>query len=95
MDYTSTPITATFPAGVNSTTINIPVISDNIVEENETLQLKIFVPVPTKYAVESGNSALIIITDNSSTYVHMYIFSIKVFKKRIYSKEAWYSIHDN
>ena len=72
MDYTSTPITATFPAGVNSTTINVPVTKDNIVEENETFELEIFIPVPTKYAVESGNpsraSAMII--DSSSTYFH-------------------------
>ena len=68
MDYTSTPINATFPAGINSTTVNVPVISDNIVEINETLQLEIYLPVPAKYAVELGNpsKAFAVITDSSS-----------------------------
>ena len=71
VDYTSTSITATFPAGINSTTVNIPVIRDNIVERNETIQLEIYLPVPAKYAVETGNpsKATAIITDSSSTYV--------------------------
>ena len=70
VDYTSTFITATFPAGINSTTVNVPVTRDNIVERNETLQLEIDVPVPAKYAVETGNrsKAVAIITDNSSMY---------------------------
>ena len=68
MDYISTPITATFPAGVNSTTVVVPVIIDNVVEENETLQLEIFLPAPVKFAVELGNptKATAIITDSSS-----------------------------
>ena len=68
MDYTSTSITATFPAGINHTTVNIPVTSDNIVERNETLQLEIIVPVPAKYAIETGNpsKAFAVITDSSS-----------------------------
>ena len=44
MDYTSTPITATFTAGANSTTINIPVIMDDIVEGTEIFKLHIIVP---------------------------------------------------
>ena len=37
-------------------------------EENETFQLEIFVPVPAKYAAEPGNPSKIsvIIADNSS-----------------------------
>lgn len=68
MDYNSTSVTATFPAGVNSTTVNIPVTNDNIVEKNETLQLEIYVPVPAKYSVKSGypSKAFAVITDNSS-----------------------------
>ena len=68
MDYTSTPINATFPAGINSTTVNVPVTSDNIVEITETFQLEIYLPVPAKYAVELGNpsKALVAITDSSS-----------------------------
>ena len=68
MDYISTSITATFLTGINSTTVNIPVTRDNVVERNETIQLEIYVPVPTKYAVETGNpsKAIAIITDSSS-----------------------------
>ena len=68
MDHNSTSVSATFPAGINSTTVNIPVISDNIVEKNETLQLEIYVPVPAKYAVKTGkpSKAIAIITDSSS-----------------------------
>ena len=68
MDYSSTSVSATFPAGVNSTTVNVPVISDNIVERNETLQLEVYVPVPAKYAIKTGkpSKAIAVITDSSS-----------------------------
>ena len=44
VDYISTPITATFPAGTNSTTINVPVTRDNISEYAETFDLKLTIP---------------------------------------------------
>ena len=68
VDYNSTSITVTFPAGTNSTTFNVPVINDNIVERNETFQLEISIPVPVKYAVEVGypSKAIAVITDVSS-----------------------------
>ena len=44
MDYISNPITATFPAGINITTISIPLIEDSIVEETEMFTLAIMVP---------------------------------------------------
>jgi len=68
VDYISTPITATFAVGASSTTINVPLTSDKIVEGNETFQLEIFLPVPAKYAVELGNpsNAFAVITDSSS-----------------------------
>lgn len=68
MDYNSNSVTATFPPGVNSTIVNIPVIDDNIVERNETLQLEIYVPIPAKYAVRTGKPSKVVavITDSSS-----------------------------
>ena len=45
MDYTSTPITATFTAGTNSTTISIPVNKDDIVEGTEMFNLHINMPL--------------------------------------------------
>ena len=44
VDYDSNPITALFNAGANSTTINIPVINDNITEETETFDLSLTIP---------------------------------------------------
>ena len=44
MDYTSTPITATFPPGANSITVSIPVMSDDVVEGTEEFSLNITIP---------------------------------------------------
>lgn len=44
MDYASTPITATFLAGTNSTTINVPIANDNKIEDTETFDLNITIP---------------------------------------------------
>ena len=44
MDYTSSPITATFPAGATNVTIDVPVTVDNIVEQRETFDLTFTTP---------------------------------------------------
>ena len=44
MDYTSTPITATFPAGATSVMIDVPVTVDNIAEQRETFDLSFTIP---------------------------------------------------
>ena len=44
MDYAPDPITAIFVAGTNSTTINVPVIMDDIVEGTEMFNLNIISP---------------------------------------------------
>ena len=46
MDYTSTPITATFPAGATSVTVDVPVTVDNIAEQRETFDLS-FTIIPS------------------------------------------------
>jgi len=43
VDYTSAPITATFPAGTNSTTVSVPVTMDNIAEQSETFDLGLII----------------------------------------------------
>ena len=70
MDYISTPITATFPAGMNSTTINVPINKDNIAEESETFDLSFTIPSSFK-AVFPGkiNRANGTIIDNTSKYL--------------------------
>ena len=44
MDYISTPIMATFAAGTTSTTINVPLINDNLREGSETFDLSFTIP---------------------------------------------------
>ena len=44
IDYTPDPITATFIAGTNTTTINVSVIMDDIVEGTEMFNLIIILP---------------------------------------------------
>ena len=69
MDYTSTPITATFTAGTNSTTINVPVTSDNITEIPETFDLHFTIP-PSLSRVAPGdiNISIANITDSTSRH---------------------------
>ena len=63
MDYTSTPITATFTAGTTSTTVNIPLTMDDIVEGTEMFNLNIIIPL-------SENST--ILGKQSTTIVYIY-----------------------
>ena len=67
MDYISTPITATFPAGSSSTTINVSVTRDIISEYSETFDIRFTIPSSLK-AVVSGNidRAVGRIDDNTS-----------------------------
>ena len=44
MDYTSTPITATFTAGTTSTTIDVPVTRDNVAEGQELFDIGLTIP---------------------------------------------------
>ena len=55
MDYTSTPITATFTAGTTSTTVNISVTRDNIGEGLETFDLSFTVIPSSPSDVEPGS----------------------------------------
>lgn len=69
MDYTSTPITATFTASSTITTINIPVTVDNIVEESEMFDLSFTIPSsPISNFIVQGNVSKAIgnITDDTS-----------------------------
>ena len=44
MDYDSNSLTAIFTAGSTSTTVNVPVTNDNIVEGPETFDLTFTIP---------------------------------------------------
>ena len=68
MDYDSTPLTATFTAGSTSTTVNVPVIKDDIAEQIETFDLIFIIPPSLKDRVISGTiiTAVGNITDSTS-----------------------------
>ena len=55
MDYTSTPIPATFAAGTANTTVNVPVTEDEILEPFETFELTFTVPSMLSTRVLVGN----------------------------------------
>ena len=69
MDYTTTPITATFSAGTTSTTIDVSVSIDDITEGSESFDLTFTIPsslshvIPGNITVAVGN-----ITDTKSKH---------------------------
>ena len=67
VDFNSSTQTATITAGTNSSTINITVINDNIVEGNETFNVT--VNVPTSHGIMAGTitMATVTIIDSTST----------------------------
>ena len=68
MDYTSNPITATFPAGTTTTTINVTVTRDSIAEQLETFNLSFTIPSSLSGSVVPGSitSAVGSIGDDTS-----------------------------
>ena len=70
VDYISTPITATFTAGSTSTTVNVPVIMDNIAEGPETfnLNLSISLSLTNEVILVKTTEAVGIIIDNTSKF---------------------------
>ena len=67
MDYNSTPVAATFVAGTNVTTINIPLTTDNIAEQSEMFDLSFIIPSSLSGRIISGTitNAIVNITDNT------------------------------
>ena len=71
MDYDSTPITATFTAGITSTTVSVPVITDTIVETPEIFDLSFAIPSSLIGHVKPGTIANAVgnITDDTSKII--------------------------
>jgi len=68
-DFTSTPLSATIPAGATNTTARVPVMSDNIVEGDEMFNMSLTVPSSLGGIGTGPNaSALGIIKDSTSKY---------------------------
>jgi len=65
VDYNSGPYTVTFTAGQTSTTINVPINDDNILENTESFTVTIMRgPLPTGVTRGDPGSATVIIMDN-------------------------------
>ena len=66
-DFTSTPLTATIPAGATTTTVRVPVMSDNIVEGDEMFSMNLTVPSSLGPGIVAGSvtSATGIIVDST------------------------------
>jgi RHS repeat-associated protein len=65
LDYTNTPIAVTFADGETSKSVTIPIIDDNQIETNETINLSLTNPT-NGAVVGSQNSAIFTIIDNDA-----------------------------
>ena len=73
VDYISTPITATFPAGTNITTINVSVTRDIISEDSETFDLRFTIPSSLKAVLPGSiDRAVGRIDDNTSKQLKLF-----------------------
>ncbi|MEL7333017.1 MAG: Calx-beta domain-containing protein, partial [Cyanobacteria bacterium J06560_2] len=66
-DYDSTPVTVTFLDGETTQTIDIPIIDDNINEDNETVALRLTEPSDGVLLGTQAAAELIILDDEVST----------------------------
>ena len=71
VDFNSTTQTAVIKAGTNSSTVNITVINDTIVEGDEMFTVNLNVPSSLAPGIMAGDiiMATVTIIDTSSTYV--------------------------
>ena len=70
MDYTSTPVVATFAKGASSATIQVPIFDDNQYERDEDFQAAISVPgniTGAKVTKGTKDEARVIILDKGET----------------------------
>ena len=79
MDYTSTPVIATFAAGTANTTVNVPVTKDEILELSESFSLTFTVPfmLSTRVLVGDPNTATVNIIDSTGKdllYIYIVIY---------------------
>ena len=71
IDFDSASQNVTIIAGTNSSTLNITVINDNIVEENETFNMNLTVPSSLGPGITTGHittATATIISTNSKLY---------------------------
>lgn len=68
-DYDDAPLVATFNAGDTTTTVAIPIVNDNIKEEDEEINLTIMVSSSTGVRVGTLGNANAVIIDSSKMAV--------------------------
>jgi len=68
-DFDSTPLTATIPAGTITTTVRVPVMSDNIVEGDEMFSITLNQAM-LPYGIRTGtnSNAIVVVKDSSSKH---------------------------
>ena len=69
MDYDNTPLVVTFNAGDTNATVVIPIVNDNIKEENEELNLTITISPSVDVRLGTLVNATAIIVDSSKITV--------------------------
>ena len=66
-DYSSSPIIITFADGEVSQTISIPVVDDDVIEENETINLSLSAPAGGATVVGQDTAVLTIVDNDEQT----------------------------
>ena len=71
MDYTSTPLVATFVVGTNRTEISIPITEDEIIETEEEFELIFTIPLSISDVIIAGTNmtATGVIIDSTGEWV--------------------------
>ena len=72
MDYDDTPLVVTFNAGDTNATVVIPIVNDDIKEENEELNLTITISPSVDVRLGTLVNATAIIVDSSKITVITY-----------------------
>ena len=80
-DFNSATQTVTITAGATSSTVNIPVTDDDIVEGNETFSITLTVPSSLAPGITTGaiTGATVTIIDTSSELYHYYVVVCNLF----------------
>ena len=68
-------MSAVFPAGQRSTTVEIPIIMDNAAEDDEQFGLMIVIPSEIESLVRPGSDAVGIIKDSSGTITLLVMYA--------------------
>ena len=71
-DYDSGPYNVTFPAGVTSVSFNVPIIDDDVLEENENFKLVIGNSLPRRTSGRRKRGQATVTILNTDSKLHVY-----------------------